>query len=48
VQLTIESLEEKREKNERSWMQDLEKAYNDELEKAGKDIVVNYLLCYRE
>lgn len=41
VQAEIEQLEMKREKNERAWMQQLEKAYNSELESAEKEVQVN-------
>jgi hypothetical protein len=44
VQAEISKLEEKREKNERKWMQELEQTYNKELQEAGKQIMVNLLL----
>ena len=42
VQAEIEKLEEKREKNEKKWMQELEDSYNKELIDAGKAILVSF------
>jgi hypothetical protein len=40
VQELIRQLEEKRERNERTWMKDLESAYNLELSDAAQKITV--------
>ena len=40
VQAVILDLENKREKNEKTWIQDLEAAYNSELVNASKEIMV--------
>ncbi len=44
VQAEITKLEEVREKNEKKSMQELEAAYNKELEDAGKGIIVIFIL----
>jgi hypothetical protein len=40
VQAEIGKLEETRERNEKKWMQELEEAFNQELQSAGKNIAV--------